>query len=503
VEFHVTNLTLALYVLRTVEDFPWSTIWQGKSIKFKGPSASKDENRNHYIPLYRNLLHSIELDFALTITQNTLQHSSAWYFYILTSTIMFFPQIAIIGAGPGGLTLASILQRNGMKCAIFELDNDRSARDQGGIVDLHTDGGQAALKAAGLFDKFQKITIPSADSMKLMKANGEVVWDENDTTQNKPPETSRDRPEVDRTNLRDLLLDAVDPESIQWNKKLLRVEVNEDSKSKYDLHFADGTAKGFDLVIGADGAWSKVRPLVTSEMPYYSGITMVDIQAHNVSQSKPWLNKFIGQGSFFMFDEGRAIIGQQNSFDRTRIYVAVRQPESWMTDCGINWEDPESARRELAEGYFGDCHEDLKRVITDEATDGLRVWKLYMLPVGTHWKPRSGVTLLGDAAHLMTPFAGVGVNVAMADAASLAQELLKMKDTLEAGEQSALDDAVKSYEEGMFVRGKDNMRKTYHGLIKHFSADGIDERVGKLKQRAKMVEQMKIAEEMKKLAIKT
>jgi 2-polyprenyl-6-methoxyphenol hydroxylase-like FAD-dependent oxidoreductase len=414
---------------------------------------------------------------------------------------MSFPHIAIIGAGPGGLTLASILQRNGMTCTIFELDKDHSARDQGGIVDLHADGGQAALQAAGLFDKFQKIIIPSADSMKLMKANGEVVWDENDS-QNKPPETSRDRPEVDRTNLRDLLFDAVDAQSIRWNKKLLKVEASEVSKEKYNLHFTDGVEKDFDLVIGADGAWSKVRPLVTSEMPYYSGVTMVELQAHNVSQKKPWLDKFIGKGSFFMFDEGRAIIGQQNSRDRIRVYVAVRQPEAWATDCGINWEEPESARRELAEQYFKNCHDDLKRVITEEATDSLLVRKLYMLPVGTHWESRSGITLLGDAAHLMTPFAGVGVNVAMMDAMSLAQELLERKDILEAGDQDALDDAVRKYEEGMFVRGKQNMQKTYHGLVKHFSAAGIDERVEKLKQRAKMVEEMKMAKEMKKLAVK-
>jgi 2-polyprenyl-6-methoxyphenol hydroxylase-like FAD-dependent oxidoreductase len=403
---------------------------------------------------------------------------------------MPLPRIAIIGAGPGGLTLACILQRKGMNCTIFELDKDGSFRDQGGIVDLHPDGGQAALKEAGIFDNFQKIIIPSAEVLKLMKKDGEIVWDENDLN-NAPPETSRDRPEVDRSNLRSLLLDAVDPASVQWSRKLLKVEVTEGTRPEYNLHFANGIEKGFDLVIGADGAWSKVRPLVTNQIPYYSGVSMVELQAHEVSQRKPWLDKFIGKGSFFMFDEGRVLIGQRNSYDRIRVYAGVRQPESWVTDCGINWEEPASARRALAERYFGDCHEDLKRVITDEATDSLMARQLYMLPVGMRWEPRSGVTLLGDAAHLMTPFAGVGVNVAMMDAMSLAQELLKRKEAFETGDQSLLDEAVRTYEEQMFIRAKKNMDKTFYGLTKHFSADGIDERVGMLKQRAKMVEEMK------------
>lgn len=85
---------------------------------------------------------------------------------------MSAPRIGIIGAGPGGLILARILQHNGIQCTIFELDQDRSTRDQGGIIDLHRDMGQLA----GLLQDFQKHSLLGAEAMKLVKSDGKVFW---------------------------------------------------------------------------------------------------------------------------------------------------------------------------------------------------------------------------------------------------------------------------------------------------------------------------------------
>lgn len=104
-----------------------------------------------------------------------------------------------------------------------------------------------------------------------------------------------------------------------------------------------------------------------------------------------------------------------------------------------------------------------------------------MLPIGLEWKGQPGLTLLGDAAHLMTPFAGVGVNVALADALGLARALVKHVG--EEGGDLDLGEAVREYEMAMFVRAKENMEKTWMGLQHHFSAEGVDERVGKLRER--------------------
>ena len=173
----------------------------------------------------------------------------------------------------------------------------------------------------------------------------------------------------------------------------------------------------------------------------------------------------------------------------------MRQPLSWSEDCGIDWTQPGEAREALIKAHFADCGADIQRVIR-ECRDELIIRQMFMLPVGFTWAPRAGVTLLGDAAHLMTPFAGIGVNAAMADALQLAQALVAKKDSVVAkafSDERNINAAVQTYEKQMFERTRENAQKTWENMHAHFSKGGAEERAGKFRKHY----ELKKAEEAK------
>lgn len=200
------------------------------------------------------------------------------------------PKIAIIGAGPAGLTLARLLQVHGIDCTIYEADTDRAVRSQGGTLDLRAEGGQRALREAGIYEEFRKRSRPEGEATKLLRYDGHVFWDHNQITERLRASDDPGKPEIDREVLREILLDSVEPQRIQWNHKVARVETDGEASGKTSIHFANGAIEtGIDLLVGADGAWSKARRLVTDIAPFYSGVTVAELSALNVSQTNPWL----------------------------------------------------------------------------------------------------------------------------------------------------------------------------------------------------------------------
>ncbi|KAF3040106.1 hypothetical protein E8E12_007549 [Didymella heteroderae] len=384
-------------------------------------------------------------------------------------------KIAICGAGPVSLTLANILQNNNIAFTIYEAAPE--IRTQGGSLDLHPESGQLALKEAGLWELFKKHARPESDVLKIVTLDGSILWDGNGADKQDVKEERKfdGRPEIDRRALMKLLHENLDKQSIVFGKKLREVVPSQASGGKYDLHFSDGTSEpAFDLVVGGDGAWSKVRSFLTDAKPRYSGISMVATSLSNI-HANPWLEDYVGEGSMFSFGKDTAIMAQRGDDGYLLTYASLRVPEDFLEKCDIDWSDAATARKLYMDKYFSHVSADLRRVFLD-SKDEMTLRPLYELPVGFNWTSRSGVTLIGDAAHVMTPFAGVGVNVGMTDALILGREIVDA----DAGKKT-LCDATRAYEEEMTPRAAKFAQKTLRGKENHFSEHGAEEFAGMLR----------------------
>ncbi|KAK0205313.1 hypothetical protein DFS33DRAFT_1453606 [Desarmillaria ectypa] len=368
------------------------------------------------------------------------------------------PAIAIIGAGPSGLLLSRLLQHLGnISSTIFELDSSSSARGQGGTLDIHEETGQRALKAAGLSSEFQKHMRPEGDYLRLADKAGFIHIDEETPGEG--------RPEIDRTQLRQFLINSVPAKSIEWASKVASVRPTPDGHFRVVLTDRSEDPRSFDLVVGADGAWSRVRPLVTNVLPFYSGISGVEVRFHNVDTAHPEISKLVGQGSYFCLSDEKACFAQRQGDGSIRNYAILRAPESWIDDCGIDFSNPQATKAALLEQYFDDWSEANKDLIRLADDDQVIARKLMMLPVDHRWTSRPGVTLMGDAAHVMTPFAGEGVNNAMVDALELAENVVAaLRDGPAGTMKENLAKAVKDYEKGMFARVHGIAHETLQGL---------------------------------------
>ncbi|RJE16849.1 FAD binding domain protein, partial [Aspergillus sclerotialis] len=86
------------------------------------------------------------------------------------------------------------------------------------------------------------------------------------------PPDAEGRPEIDRSELRKILIEAVEPQNLKWDHHVSRITPRADGK--YEVHFVNhGAFAVGDLIVGADGTWSKVRPLLTNTQPVYTGLT--------------------------------------------------------------------------------------------------------------------------------------------------------------------------------------------------------------------------------------
>ncbi|MGW7515324.1 FAD-dependent oxidoreductase [Streptomyces sp. NPDC054796] len=357
--------------------------------------------------------------------------------------------IAIVGAGLGGLTLARVLQTHGVAATIYEGEASATTRAQGGLLDIHEEIGQVALRAAGLYDEFLALVRPGEDAKRVVDRHGTVLFD-------MPADPGSARPEVDRGELRRLLIDSLAPGTIRWGHRL--ASVRHRVEGGYDLTFAEGSAARADIVVGADGAWSRVRPLLTPARPVYSGTCFVEIALASGGRNSRATLAAIGNGTLMAVAPGKGIIAHRYADGHVRGYVALNKPEEWVRS--IDFGDPSAGLRQLADEFDGWSPLLTAFVTQSDAEPWLR--PIHALPVGLKWDRVPGVTLVGDAAHLMSPFAGEGANLAMYDGADLANGLV---------EHSDIEVALTAYEERLFPRSRDAADRSAKNLEIFFGGE--------------------------------
>ncbi|GGU61142.1 monooxygenase [Streptomyces albospinus] len=362
------------------------------------------------------------------------------------------PRIAIAGGGLGGLVCARVLQRHGRAVTVYERETSPEARSQGGTLDIHADTGQQALHAAGLFGPFSALARPEGQEIRMLDRTATVV-------RRFLPEGAADRPEIDRGQLRGLLLDSLAPDTVRWDTGVDAVTPLGDGTCR--VHFTDGSTEDFDLVIGADGAWSRVRAALSDARPQYTGVTFVESSFDDCDTRHPDIARLVGHGTMAAKGSRKTLTAQRNSNGHIRVYSAFRAPQDWHT--GLDLTDDAAVRAHLLDLYDG-WDESLLALLADN--DGDFVHRpLHALPVPHTWDHVPGITLLGDAAHLMPPL-GVGANLAMLDGAELAQALIA---------EPTLDGAVRTYEDIMLPRSAEHAKACREGLTRLITVDDAQE----------------------------
>ncbi|PON26490.1 hypothetical protein TGAM01_v204500 [Trichoderma gamsii] len=370
---------------------------------------------------------------------------------------MSVPTIAILGGGPSGLALARLLECNKIDYVVYERDASSLMEGQGGSLDIHGTTGQQVLKEAGLHDEFKKYA--------RWEASKTIIQDKNGTTHLVSGE-DQDEPEIDRATLRKILVEAIPPSKIRWDHAVKSVEKL--GNGDIAINFVNGTsASGFKLVVGADGAWSKARHLLTSAKPQYSGKHYIEGKISTSNPYHPTVNEKFGAASLIALGEGKQLSVAQQGDGSYRIYLGLVVPEDFAKSVvDLSKSDGDAARSFFITNadFYGTWGSELKDIIAN-SQGAFKAWPLYHLPSSAlSWNHVPGVALIGDAAHLSTPFVGEGVNCSMFDSLVLARKIVEHG-------VGNLDAAVEAYEKDMFERGKDLIERSNGSASLLFAQD--------------------------------
>lgn len=285
--------------------------------------------------------------------------------------------ITIIGAGIGGVVLARALYVNGFEVEVFEGEASASARSPGGMLDIHAETGQEALKACGLHIEFLALIHKGGQASRVLDFNGEVLLDKQD-------DGGIARPEIPRGELRRMLIESIPPGTIRWGRKLSSVESLRDGRHK--IVFSNGATTISELLVGADGAWSKVRPLLTEAQPAYTGTTFIETYIHDADHKHPISADLVGGGSLYVLSPGKGIVAHREPKGVLHTYIVMQKDRSWAE--AIDFSKSDEVVKQL-DKEFGDWSSPIQSLI-ENSDSGFIPRPIYALPIGLTWTRVAG-----------------------------------------------------------------------------------------------------------------
>jgi 2-polyprenyl-6-methoxyphenol hydroxylase-like FAD-dependent oxidoreductase len=349
-------------------------------------------------------------------------------------------QIAIVGAGPGGLTLARLLQLKGAKVNVYERDFNAAARVQGSPLDMHEESGWAALRKANLIDEFRQNVRQGADKKIIVNERAEIIFSDHQTKPDEGLDNEPAFPEIDRGALRKIFLESLEAETVVWDSHFISMDKQNEG---WLLHFKNGLSAYADLVVAADGANSKIRPYVTNIKAFYSGVTMVEINVENAAKATPHIYALLNGGKIMAYGNGSNMLGGQKGIGGLGFYASFKPDENWAANSGLDFSD----KTQLL-AWFKQEYSEWSSVwyeLFENAVTPVIPRPIYCMPLDQNWESLPNLTLLGDAAHVMPPFAGEGANTSMFDA-------LELSECLTSDQYLTMQQAITAYEISMRKR---------------------------------------------------